>query len=136
ALIEAYESNKIILDTYGETVTLKRRRDDDADKDEKPSARSDRGSKRRRKGKEPESASAPKEKATRSTGKSTQRSKSRQMSASESATAEDLMQTTLEMKEPSHPEFETGADDQPIIEPSQHPEWFSQQKKPPTPDHD
>nr|GEZ93498.1 hypothetical protein [Tanacetum cinerariifolium] len=65
ALVEAYESDKIILDTYGDTVTLKRRRDDDADKDEEPSARSDRGSKRRREGKEPESASAPKEKATR-----------------------------------------------------------------------
>nr|GEV11027.1 hypothetical protein [Tanacetum cinerariifolium] len=41
ALVEAYESDKIILDTYGDTVTLKRRRDD-ADKDEEPSARSDR----------------------------------------------------------------------------------------------
>nr|GEY96138.1 hypothetical protein [Tanacetum cinerariifolium] len=41
-------------------------------KDEEPSAGSDRGSKRRREGKEPESASALKEKATRSTGKSTQ----------------------------------------------------------------
>nr|GFA42423.1 hypothetical protein [Tanacetum cinerariifolium] len=36
----------------------------------------DRGSKRRKKGKDPESASAPKEKATRSIGKSTQGSKS------------------------------------------------------------
>nr|GEY56560.1 hypothetical protein [Tanacetum cinerariifolium] len=65
ALVEAYESDKIILDTYGKTVTLKRRRDDDADKDKERSAGSDRGSKRRREGKEPESASAPKEKATR-----------------------------------------------------------------------
>nr|GFA43247.1 hypothetical protein [Tanacetum cinerariifolium] len=110
ALVEAYESDKIILDTYRDTVTLKRRRDDDADKDEEPSAGSDRGSKRRRERKEPESAIAPQEKATRS--------------------------TTHEMKEPSHLEFETGADDQPIAEPSQHPEWFSQQKKPPTPDRD
>nr|GEU49310.1 hypothetical protein [Tanacetum cinerariifolium] len=62
ALVEAYESDKIILDTYGDIVTLKRRRNDDADKDEEPSARSDRGSKRRREGKEPESASAPQEK--------------------------------------------------------------------------
>nr|GFD36981.1 hypothetical protein [Tanacetum cinerariifolium] len=46
------------------------------------------------------------------------------------------MQTTFEMEEPSHPEFETGTDDQPIVELSQHPEWFSQQKKPPTPDRD
>nr|GEZ93491.1 hypothetical protein [Tanacetum cinerariifolium] len=43
ALVEAYESDKIILDTYGETVTLKRRRDDDADKDEEPSTGPDRG---------------------------------------------------------------------------------------------
>nr|GEW01147.1 hypothetical protein [Tanacetum cinerariifolium] len=72
ALVEAYESNKIILDTYRETVTLKRRRDDDADKDEEPSAGPDRGSKRPREGKELESASAPTETATRSAGKSTQ----------------------------------------------------------------
>nr|GEV69980.1 hypothetical protein [Tanacetum cinerariifolium] len=72
ALVKAYESDKIILDTYGDTVTLKRHRDDDADKDEEPFAGSDRGSKRRREGKQPESTSAPKEKATRTTGKSTQ----------------------------------------------------------------
>nr|GEV53241.1 hypothetical protein [Tanacetum cinerariifolium] len=135
-LVEAYESDKIILDTYRDKVTLKRRCDDDADKDEEPSTRLDRGSKRRREGKEPESARAPKEKATRSAGKLIQGSKSRQTSASESATVEEPMQTTFEMEEPSHPEFETGADDQPIVEPSQHPEWFSQPKKPPTPDHD
>nr|GEZ28825.1 hypothetical protein [Tanacetum cinerariifolium] len=93
ALVKAYESDKIILDTYGDTVTLKRRRDDDADKDKEPFAGSDRGSKR-----------------------------------------QEPMQTTFEMEEPSHPEFETSVDDQPIVEPSQHPEWFSQQKKPSTPD--
>nr|GEY15400.1 hypothetical protein [Tanacetum cinerariifolium] len=38
ALVDAYKFDKIILDTYRETVTLKRRRDDDADKDEEPSA--------------------------------------------------------------------------------------------------
>nr|GEU44048.1 hypothetical protein [Tanacetum cinerariifolium] len=38
ALVEAYESDKIILDTYGETITLKRRRVDDAHKDEEPFA--------------------------------------------------------------------------------------------------
>nr|GEY07133.1 hypothetical protein [Tanacetum cinerariifolium] len=136
ALVEAYEPDKIILDTYGDTVTLKRRHDDDADKDEETSAGPDRGSKRRREGKEPESASAPQETATKSAGRSTQGSKSRQMSASESATTEEPMQTTFEMEEPAHPEFETGADDQPIVESSQHPEWFSQQQKPPTLDRD
>nr|GEY15419.1 hypothetical protein [Tanacetum cinerariifolium] len=116
ALVEAYESDKIILDTYGETVTLKRRRDDDADKDEESSARPNRGSKRRREGKEPESASALQKTATRSTGRSTQGSKSRQTLASESAAAEEPMQTTFEMEEPSHPEYEIGVDDQPIVE--------------------
>nr|GFB11063.1 hypothetical protein [Tanacetum cinerariifolium] len=66
ALVDAYECDKIILDTYGDTVTLNRRRDD-ADKDEEPSAGSDRGSKRKREGKEPESTSAPKEKASNTT---------------------------------------------------------------------
>nr|GEY30374.1 uncharacterized mitochondrial protein AtMg00810-like [Tanacetum cinerariifolium] len=114
ALVEAYESDKIILDTYGDTVMLKRRRDDDAHRDEEPSDGSDRGSKRRKEGKEHESASAATKKATRSAGKSTQGSKSRQTSTSESAAAEGPMQTTFEMEEPSHPEFETSADDQPI----------------------
>nr|GEZ14129.1 hypothetical protein [Tanacetum cinerariifolium] len=101
ALVEAYESDKIILDIYGDTVMLKRRRNDDADKDEEPSVGSNQGSNRRREGKEPELASTPKEKATRSTRKSTQGSKSRQTSTSESTIAEEPMQTTFEMEEPS-----------------------------------
>nr|GEW36478.1 hypothetical protein [Tanacetum cinerariifolium] len=100
-LVDAYESDKIILDTYGYTVTLKRRRDD-ADKDEEPSAGSDRGSKRRREGKDPESTSNQKEKATKTTSKSTQGSKSHQKTASESAPAEEPMQTTQDLEEPSH----------------------------------
>nr|GEY44819.1 hypothetical protein [Tanacetum cinerariifolium] len=40
------------------------------------------------------------------------------------------------MDEPSYSVFETGADDQPIVQSSQHPEWFSQPKKPPTLDRD
>nr|GEU29380.1 retrovirus-related Pol polyprotein from transposon TNT 1-94 [Tanacetum cinerariifolium] len=36
ALVKAYESDKIILDTYKEVVTLKRRRDNDADKMKNP----------------------------------------------------------------------------------------------------
>nr|GEU37105.1 hypothetical protein [Tanacetum cinerariifolium] len=70
-----------------------------ADKDEEPFTRSDRRSKRRREGKETESISAPKEKASKTT------------------------------------EFETrAADDQPIAEVFQHPEWFQKQMKPLTPD--
>nr|GEX08761.1 hypothetical protein [Tanacetum cinerariifolium] len=126
-LIKKIESNKDI-------VTLKRRRDD-ADKDEEPSAGSDRGSKRIREGKEQESTSAPKEKASKTTGKSTEGSKSHHKTTSESVPAEEPRQTTQDLEEPSHQEFKTGAtDDQPITEASQHPEWFQKQKKPPTPD--
>nr|GEZ76062.1 hypothetical protein [Tanacetum cinerariifolium] len=46
------------------------------------------------------------------------------------------VQTTCQMEEPLHLVFETGVDDQPIVQTSQHPEWFSQPKRPPSSDHD
>ncbi|GKC39694.1 hypothetical protein Tco_1052078 [Tanacetum coccineum] len=110
ALVEAYESDKLILDTYGNTVSFKRRRDDE-DKDEEPSAGSNRGSKRRRSGKEPESTSAPKEKTSKITGKSTDGSKSQHKSAG--ATEEQSDEET-----------------------SQHPDWFQKLAKIPSPNHD
>nr|GEV89712.1 hypothetical protein [Tanacetum cinerariifolium] len=128
-LIEKMKGNK-------ESVTLKRRYDDDDDKDEEPSAGPDRGSKRCREGKEPESASTPSKTATKSAGKSTTGSRSRQASASESAFAEETVQTTCQMEEPSHLEFEIGTDDQPIVQSSKHPEWFSQPRNPTSPDRD
>nr|GEZ93411.1 hypothetical protein [Tanacetum cinerariifolium] len=98
ALVDAYEADKTILESYGDTAILKRIRGDDDDQ-EGPSAGSDRG----------------------------------QMSASESAFVEEPVQTTCQMDEPLHSVFETGAEDQPIVQTSQHPEWFSQPRKPPTP---
>nr|GEY24612.1 uncharacterized mitochondrial protein AtMg00810-like [Tanacetum cinerariifolium] len=68
ALVEAYEADKIILDSYGESAILKRRRKDDDDQ-EGPSTGSDRGSKRRREGGEHASAITPSEPATRSAGR-------------------------------------------------------------------
>nr|GEZ73195.1 hypothetical protein [Tanacetum cinerariifolium] len=53
------------------------------------------------------SASTSSEQATRSAGRSTTGTQSRQLSASESAFAEEPMQTTCQMEEPSHPMFET-----------------------------
>nr|GEV91724.1 hypothetical protein [Tanacetum cinerariifolium] len=105
ALVDAYKCVKIILDTYRDTVTLKRRRDDE-DKDEEPFARLERGPRRRRAGKEPESTSAPKEKASKTSSKSTEGSKSHQKTTSESAPAEELMQTTQDLEEPEHLKFE------------------------------
>nr|GFA94757.1 hypothetical protein [Tanacetum cinerariifolium] len=85
---------------------LKRRREDDDDQ-EGPSARLDRGSKRRREGGEHASASTPSEPAIRSAGRSTTGTQSRQLSASESAFAEEPVQTTCQMEESSHLVFET-----------------------------
>nr|GFA48513.1 hypothetical protein [Tanacetum cinerariifolium] len=134
ALVDAYECDKLILDTYGDTVTLKRRQDDE-DKDEEPSAGSNRGFKRRRARKEPESTSAPKEKTSKTTGKSTEGSKSYHKFASESAPAEEPMHTTKDLEEPAHQEFDTGVtDDKPVEEASQHPNWFQKQAKPLTSD--
>ncbi|GJS27213.1 hypothetical protein Tco_0487833 [Tanacetum coccineum] len=136
ALVDAYESDKLILDTYGDTVSFKRRRDDE-DKDEEPSARSNRGSKRRRAGKEPESTSAPKEKTSKASGKSTEGSKSHHKSAGESTQAEEPINTAKDLKEPAHQEFKIGVtEDQPDEETSQHPDWFQKPTRPPTLDRD
>nr|GEY39668.1 putative reverse transcriptase domain-containing protein [Tanacetum cinerariifolium] len=80
--------NKTILDSYEESAILKRRREEDNDQ-EGPFAGSDRGSKRRREAGEHASASTPSEPATTSIGRSTTGTQSRQMSASESALAEE-----------------------------------------------
>nr|GEU39178.1 hypothetical protein [Tanacetum cinerariifolium] len=80
-LVEAYDADKAILDTYGESTILKRRREDDDQ--EGPFAGLDRGS--------------------------TTWSQSRQLSASESAFAEEPVQTTCQVEEPSHLVFETAA---------------------------
>ncbi|GJY15285.1 hypothetical protein Tco_0385707 [Tanacetum coccineum] len=84
---------------------------DDEDKDEKPSAGSNQGSKRRRARKEPESTSAPKEKTSKSSGKTKEGSKSHH--------------TSIGFTE-----------DQPVDETTQHPDWFQKPTKPPTPDRD
>ncbi|GKD41477.1 hypothetical protein Tco_1261684 [Tanacetum coccineum] len=136
ALVDAYESDKLILNTYGDTVSFKSHRDDE-DKYKEPFAGSNRGSKRRRAGKEPEYTSAPKEKTSKTTGKSTEGSKSHHKSVGESAQAEDPMHTAKDLEELAHQEFETGVtEDQPNEETFQHPDWFQKPAKPPTSDHD
>nr|GFC96105.1 hypothetical protein [Tanacetum cinerariifolium] len=134
ALVEAYDADKAILDTYGESTILKRRREDDDQ--EGPSVGLDRGSKRQKEGGEHTSASTPSKTATGSAGRSTTGYQSRKLSASESAFAEEPVQTTCQMEEPPHLMFETSADDQPIVQTSQHPEWFSQTRRPPSSDRD
>ncbi|GJZ29447.1 hypothetical protein Tco_0574094, partial [Tanacetum coccineum] len=107
ALVEPYESDKLTLDTYGDTVSFKRHKDDE-DKDEEPSA---------------------------TTGKSTDGSKSQHKSAGKSAHTEEPMHTDKDLEEPAHQEFDIGAtEEQSDQETSQHPNWFQKPAKIPTPD--
>ncbi|GKC55986.1 hypothetical protein Tco_1083584 [Tanacetum coccineum] len=132
ANLSELDLKKIIIDK----MESNKRRDDE-DKDEEPSARSNRGSKKRRVRKEPESTSAPKEKTSKTTGKSTEGSKSHHKPAAEFAQAKDPMHTAKDLEEPAHQEFKTGVtEDQPNEETSQLPDWFQKPAKPPTPDHD
>ncbi|GKD34194.1 hypothetical protein Tco_1249703, partial [Tanacetum coccineum] len=101
ALVDAYEADKILLDTYGDTVIIKRPRDG-ADDDQEPSAGIDWGSKRRRSGKEPASTSALREMTTTTAGKTTIGSKTHKQSASQSTLVEETMQSTDVFKAPAH----------------------------------
>ncbi|GKE04871.1 hypothetical protein Tco_1396889 [Tanacetum coccineum] len=86
----------------------------------------DQTSKRRRAGKEPESTSVPKEKTSKTTGKSTEGSKSHHKSAGESAQVEEPIHTTKYLEEPVNQEFKTGViEDQPNKETPQLPDWES-----------
>nr|GEY69933.1 hypothetical protein [Tanacetum cinerariifolium] len=106
ALVEAYEVDKAILDTYGDSTILKRRREDDDQ--EGPSAGPNRGSKRQKERGEQASASTPSEKATKGAGGSTTGSQSQQQFASESAYAEEPAQTTCQIEETPLSVYETG----------------------------
>nr|GFC86022.1 hypothetical protein [Tanacetum cinerariifolium] len=108
ALVEAHEVDKAILDTYGESTILKRRREDDDQ--EGPFAGPNRGSKIKKEGGEQASASTPSEKATKGAGGSTTGTQSRQQSTSQSAYVEEPVQTTCQMEETPLLVYETGAD--------------------------
>nr|GFB60821.1 hypothetical protein [Tanacetum cinerariifolium] len=99
-------NDKTILESYGESAILKRRREDNDDQ-EGPSAGSDRGPRDKEK-------------------------------------VGSMHQLTLHlnqlpgMKADQHQgiNLDRCAEDQPMIQPSQHPEWFSQPRKPLTPDRE
>ncbi|GKC86790.1 hypothetical protein Tco_1147439, partial [Tanacetum coccineum] len=97
ANLSELELKKILIDK----MESNKRRDDE-DKDKEPFAGSNRGSKRRRAGKEPESTSEPKEKTSKTTGKSTEGSKSHHKSAGESAQAEEHIHAAKELEEPTY----------------------------------
>ncbi|GJR23787.1 hypothetical protein Tco_0972314 [Tanacetum coccineum] len=68
-LVEAYNSDKDIITSYGDVVTLKRGRDDQ-DKDKDPSAGSNRGTKRRKSSKDAEQSKGSNSKESKSSSSS------------------------------------------------------------------
>ncbi|GKD82548.1 hypothetical protein Tco_1349387, partial [Tanacetum coccineum] len=86
---------------------------------------------------EPKSSSAPKETTSKSTGKSTEGSKSRHQSDGQSASAEEPLHTKDDFEEPTHQEFEIEVnDDQPEDEIHPHPDWFQKPIRLPSPNRD
>ncbi|GJV07538.1 hypothetical protein Tco_1345194 [Tanacetum coccineum] len=116
ALVESYNTDKDIITSYGDVVTLKRGRDDH-DKDEDPSAGSNRGSKRRRSGKDNESSKEPKNKESKST--------------------KIMIKKAADLEDQPHQEFNTGNEDvSPVREALNKDVWHRNPSRPPTPDRE
>nr|GEU58098.1 retrovirus-related Pol polyprotein from transposon TNT 1-94 [Tanacetum cinerariifolium] len=109
-LVESYNSDKDIITSYGDVVTLERGRDDQ-DKDEDPFTGSNRGLKKRRSGKEAESSKELTHKESKSTSSLKGASRSQSNSLGKSAYAEFYGQKVDYLEEHSHQEFNTEDDD-------------------------
>ncbi|GJX38372.1 hypothetical protein Tco_0251675 [Tanacetum coccineum] len=92
ALVNSYNTDKDLFNTYGEVFTLKRSRDE-KDKDQDPSAGSDLGTKRRKSSKDVESSREPKSKESKSTSSSKGTSCSQHKSSGKSAHTEEPSHT-------------------------------------------
>ncbi|GJX92309.1 hypothetical protein Tco_0345635 [Tanacetum coccineum] len=109
ALVESYNTDKDLFETYGEVFTLKRSRDD-KDKDQDPSVGSDQGMKKRKTSKDADS--------------------SRDLKSNES-------KSSSSSKVQQNQEFDTGNnDEQPDDEAAPKFDWFKKPKRPSTPDPD
>ncbi|GKF61230.1 hypothetical protein Tco_0181284 [Tanacetum coccineum] len=136
ALVESYNTDKDIITSYGNVVTLKRGRDDQ-DKDEDPSTGSNRGSKRGRSGKEAESSKELKNKESKATSSSKSASKSQLKSLGKFAHAEEHDQKVVDLEDQPHQEFNTGNEDvSPVREALNEDVLHRNLSRPPTPDRE
>ncbi|GKB92410.1 hypothetical protein Tco_0964682 [Tanacetum coccineum] len=87
ALVESYNTDKDLFDSYGEVFSLKRSRDE-KDKDQYPFAGSDRGTKRRKSSKDVESSRDSRSKEKKSSSTSKDASQSQHNSSGKSTHAE------------------------------------------------
>ncbi|GJQ94347.1 retrovirus-related pol polyprotein from transposon TNT 1-94 [Tanacetum coccineum] len=134
ALVKSYQTGKDLFDTYGEAFTLKRSRDD-REKDQDPSAGSDRGTKRRKSRKEAESSRDSRSKEKKSSSTSKDASHSQHKPFGKSAHAEEPIHTVDDSRVQQNQEFDTGNnDEQPADKEVSKVDWFKKPERPQTPD--
>ncbi|GJS11161.1 hypothetical protein Tco_0367957 [Tanacetum coccineum] len=134
ALFESYNTDKDLFDSYGEVFSLKRTRDEKV-KDQDPSTRSDRGTKRRKSSKDAESSRDSRSKEKKSSRTSKDASQSQHKSSGKSAHAEEPSHTVKDSSMQQDQEFATGNnDEQPTDKEVTKADWFKKPERPPTPD--
>ncbi|GJW90779.1 hypothetical protein Tco_0168332 [Tanacetum coccineum] len=107
ALIRAYKTDRDLFNTYGEVFSLKRGRDD-RDKDKDPSARSDRGLKRRKSSKDAESSKESRSKENKSSRTSKDASQSQHKSSGKYVHVEEPSHTVEDSGVKQDQEFDMG----------------------------
>ncbi|GKB39531.1 hypothetical protein Tco_0884473, partial [Tanacetum coccineum] len=124
ALVKSYNTDKDLFETYGEVFTLKQTRDE-KDKDQEPSAGSDRGTKRRKSSKEAESSRDLRSKESKSSSSSKGTSRTQHKPSGKSAHAKEPRHTVDDSRVQQNQEFDTGNnDEQPDVEAASRHNWF------------
>nr|GEV91378.1 retrotransposon protein, putative, unclassified [Tanacetum cinerariifolium] len=111
ALVKSYNTDKDIFKSYGEVVSLKRSQDD-KDKDQDPSTRSDRGTERRESSKDADSSRDSKSKENKSLSTSKDASQSQHKSSGKSAYSKEPRHTVENSGMQQDQEFVTGDNDE------------------------
>ncbi|GJV92265.1 retrovirus-related pol polyprotein from transposon TNT 1-94 [Tanacetum coccineum] len=111
ALVKSYQTVKDLFDTYGEVFTLNRNRDD-RDKDQDPSAGSDRVTEKRKSRKEAESFRYLRSKVKKSSSTSKDASHSQHKPSGKSTHAEEPSHTVDDSRVQRNQEFNTGNNDE------------------------
>ncbi|GJR22821.1 hypothetical protein Tco_0971348 [Tanacetum coccineum] len=128
-LSQLKQLDKDLFDSYGNTYSLKRDRDDE-DKDEDPFARSDRGLKKRKTSKDAEPTKGPNTKESKSS--SSKGTKSQSKSSGKSVQAEEPEFEVADSDMPQNQEGNLGNDDEEPNVASKC-DWFTKPKQPQEP---
>ncbi|GKF08067.1 hypothetical protein Tco_0042291, partial [Tanacetum coccineum] len=135
ALVESYNTDKDLFDSYGKVFLLKRSQYEDKDRD--PLAGSDRGKKKRKSSKDAESSRDSRSKEKKSSNTSKDASQSQHKSSGKSAHAEEPSHTVEDSRVQQNQEFDTGyTNEQPADKEASKSDWFKKLERPPTPDPD